>query len=106
MKRLLRSSRLWINLVIVLALLGNPVLRQVQAHDKLRLAGLDGTGAQEDVAVELGVTPEQFHMARLQRWGTMVGAQGRVVRLRGVSPDNLQQIARQSWVQALRRLRT
>jgi hypothetical protein len=104
MNALLRSRLLWINLAVAAAMLGNPVLRQVQARDKLQSAGLAGATARLDVSVDLNATPEQFHMSRLQKWGTMVGAQGRSVRLRGVTPDNLQQIARQSWVQGIRPL--
>lgn len=104
MRAMLRSRRFWINGVIVAVLLGNPLLRQWQARDKLRSAGLAEATARLDVSVELGAVPEQFHMSRLQKWGTMVGAQGRSVRLRGVTPDNLQRIARQSWVQGIQRL--
>jgi hypothetical protein len=104
MKALLRSPLLWINLAIATVLLGNPVWRELQARDKLQGAGLAVVASRVDISVDLGVTPEQFHMSRLQKWGTMVGAQERSVRLRGVSSDNLQQIARQSWVQGIRRL--
>ena len=106
MNALLRSHLLWINLTIAAILLGNPVWRDLQAREKLLGAGLAGNTARVDVSVDLGVTPEQFHMSRLQKWGTMVGAQERSVRLRGVSPDNLQRIARQSWVQGIRRLQS
>ena len=104
MSMLRRSRLLWINVAIAAIMLGNPVLRYVQARDKLQSAGLAGATTRVDVAVDLNASPEQFHMNRLQTWGTMVGAQGRRVQLRGVTPDNLQHIARQSWVQGIRRM--
>lgn len=104
MNALLRSKLLWINVAIAAVMLGNPVLRQLQARDKLQTAGLAGAKSRLDISVDLNATPEQFHMSRLQKWGTMVGASERSVRLRGVSPENLQLIARQSWVESIRRL--
>jgi hypothetical protein len=104
MKRALRSRSIWITLVLLLALTANAAWQQYAGAAKLAASGLSPPKAIENVIVDLNVPPEQFHMSRLQMLGTMVGAQGHSVSLRGVSPDHLKTIATRSWVAAVRRM--
>ena len=75
--------------------------RSIDGGRKIASSGLSISAPRHDLAVLLSVAPEQFHMHRLQKWGVMVGAQGRVVRLRSVPGDQLATLARQSWVAGL-----
>jgi hypothetical protein len=104
MKRLLRSRSVWITIVLVLAVAVNAAWQLHTGNAKLAAAGLAPPRAAENVIVDLNVPPEQFHMTRLQMLGTMVGAQGHSVSLRGVSSDHLKTIATRSWVAAVRRM--
>jgi hypothetical protein len=101
---LLRSRSAWITIAIAVAVLLNAGWHRYAGARMLADAGLATSKAPENVIVDLNVAPEQFHMSRLQALGTMVGAQGRSVSLRGVSPDSLAAIATRSWVANVRRM--
>ncbi len=75
--------------------------RSIDGRRKIESAGLSIGAPRHDLAVLLSVAPEQFHMHRLQKWGVMVGAQGRLVRLRNVPDDQLSTLASQPWVARL-----
>ena len=104
MTSLFRSRSAWITIAIAVAVLLNTAWHRYAGARMLADGGLATGKAPENVIVDLNVAPEQFHMSRLQALGTMVGAQGRSISLRGVSPDHLDTIAMQSWVANIRRM--
>lgn len=93
-----------ITLLVLALAAANAVWRNVEADRLIVEAGLAAATGPQAIIVELLVKPEQYHMSRLQARGTMVGAEGGAVRLRGVSPQSLRAIAQQPWVAQLRRL--
>ncbi|GGH24183.1 hypothetical protein GCM10007036_30400 [Alsobacter metallidurans] len=104
MNGILRAPAFWITAAIAVMVLGDGVIQRFDGEAKRRAAGLTETTGPENVAVTLTVAPEQFHMSRLQQWGTMTGAEGRTVRLRNVSPANIDALASRSWVAGIQRL--
>ena len=104
MRDILFSRTSWITALLLAGVLGNNLWRGIEGRSKLRAGDLEKPGASENITVILSVRPEPFHMSRLQEWGTMVGAEGRTVRLRSVNPTNLERIASRSWVEALQPL--
>lgn len=105
MREVLFSRALWITALLLAGIFGNSLWRSFDGRSKLRAGNLDEPGPSENIMVTLSVRPEQFHMSRLQEWGTMVGAEGQTVRLRSVAPANLERIASRSWVKAVQPLR-
>jgi uncharacterized transporter YbjL len=104
MKAVLTSRSAFVTLLIALAMLVNAGLDHLAGDRKLRAAGLADATVPVSIVVGLAVTPEQFHMNRVQAAGTMVGAEGRSIRLRNVSPQALRDLANRSWVAQLRRI--
>lgn len=94
----LRHPSIAMTLAVGLGVLAHAALARTGAARKLSDAGLEGGNASRNITVTLSVPPEQFHMSRLQQWGTMTGASGRTVNLRNVSPAALAQVARYMWV--------
>lgn len=70
---------------------------------KLEAGGLAAMTAPVSVVVTLDFTPEEFHMTRLQQVGRLLGVDGRSVRLADVTRAAATAIAREYWVQAIRR---
>lgn len=104
MNAILRAPAFWITAAIAVAVLGHGVVQALDGRAKRSAAGLAAATGPENIAVTLTVAPEQFHMSRLQQWGTMTGAEGRTVRLRNVSPANIDALASRSWVASIQRL--
>lgn len=97
----LRSRPVVVTACCLVYVAATEIAHSVEGRGKLASSGLAVDVSRQDLAVRLNVQPETFHMTRLQRWGTMVGAEGRVVRLRAVPARDLALIARQPWVAAL-----
>jgi hypothetical protein len=104
MRVLLRSRTSIVSFLILVLAAANAVWRASEANRLIVEAGLGAMTGPQAIVVELSVSPEQFHMSRLQARGTMVGADEGGVRLRGVSVESVRAIAEQSWVARLRRL--
>jgi hypothetical protein len=54
-----------------------------------------------DLVVTLRFPPERFHILMFQRFGRVVGTEGRTVEVRGVSSVRLREIARFYWVERI-----
>lgn len=91
---------IWVTLAAGLFVGGNEVRHVVDGRAKLEAAALP-PAASYDVAVTLNVTPEPFHMNRLQNIGTMAAASGSTVVLRRVPASRLTTLAREPWVASL-----
>jgi hypothetical protein len=70
---------------------------------KLQAGGLAGITTPVTVVVTLDFVPEEFHMTRLQQAGRLLGVDGRTVRLADVTPAAVTELAREYWVNAIRR---
>ena len=70
---------------------------------KLEAGGLANITAPVAVAVTLDFVPEEFHMTRLQQAGRLLGVDGRIVRLADVTQAAAIDLAREYWVDAIRR---
>ena len=53
------------------------------------------------VVVELGFAPEEFHLQELQAYGTVGSVEGQQINLLQVDAADVEQIAREYWVQEL-----
>lgn len=54
-----------------------------------------------DLLVTLRFPPERFHILMFQRFGRVVGTEGRTVELRGVATTRVRRIARFYWVERI-----
>ncbi|MDQ7842976.1 MAG: hypothetical protein QN141_05630 [Armatimonadota bacterium] len=54
-----------------------------------------------DLVVTLRFPPERFHVLMFQRFGRVVGTEGRAVELRGVPLGRVREIARFYWVERI-----
>jgi len=54
-----------------------------------------------DLVVTLRFPPERFHILMFQRFGRVVGTEGRTVELRGVPASRIREIARFYWVERI-----
>jgi hypothetical protein len=70
-------------------------------------AALAGASGPRDIIVILDFTPERFHSERLAQYGVFAGRDRAVnrIRLRMVSPENLQRLANLVWIARIQPLR-
>jgi hypothetical protein len=54
-----------------------------------------------DLVITLRFPPERFHILMFQRFGRVVGTDGRTIELRGVPAARIREIARFYWVERL-----
>ena len=54
-----------------------------------------------DLLVLLRFPPERFHVLMFQKFGRVVGTEGRTLQLRGVALGRVRQIARFYWVERI-----
>ena len=61
---------------------------------------LRGATGPSNVIVVLAFTPDRFHNERVREYGVFAGRDGAInrIRLRMVSPDNLDRLANLAWV--------
>lgn len=67
---------------------------------------LVGSDQPANVIVVLDFTPENFHNERLRRLGVFAGRDKTVnrIRLRAVTPDNLQRLSHLAWVARIEKM--
>jgi hypothetical protein len=86
-------------LLIGLVLFGQDLVGRATAGGRIDPALRHAAGP-TNVVVVMDFTPERFHNERLARYGVFAGRDKVVsrVRLRQVSPENLQRLANLVWV--------
>jgi hypothetical protein len=99
----MRSSAGRVLAVLVLLVLVWQVWLWWQARGKIPpdLQAQTTQQATVDVMVTLRFPPERFHILIFQRFGRVVGTEGRTVEVRGVSSQRLREIARFYWVERI-----
>lgn len=85
--------------LIVLVVFGPKLYGMATANSRLDSALRDAVEPR-NVIVVLDFMPERFHNERIAAYGTFAGRDGALnrYRLRGVSPENLRQLAEIPWV--------
>jgi len=85
--------------IIALILFGQPLFGAATAGSRLDPA-LQQSATPVNVVVVMDFTPERFHTERLATYGVFGGRDKAVnrIRLRAVSPENLQRLSRIAWV--------
>jgi len=85
--------------LIILVVFGPKLYGMATANGRLAPA-LRGAVEPRNVIVVLDFMPERFHNERIAAYGTFAGRDGALnrYRLRGVSPENLRQLAEIPWV--------
>lgn len=86
-------------LVIVLVLYGQELYGVATAGGRLD-PSLRGVTGPSNVIVVLNFTPDRFHNERVREYGVFSGRDGAInrIRLRMVTPDNLDRLANLAWV--------
>jgi hypothetical protein len=70
----------------------------VQGSKKLKAAGISAQSSSVPVILHLRISPEQYHMTRLQSAGRLARVVDRTVYMREVSGAQLTELAREGWV--------
>jgi hypothetical protein len=85
--------------LILLVLFGQDVYGMATASRRLDPA-LRGAAEPKDVVVVLDFMPDRFHNERISSYGVFAGRDGALnrIRLRMVSPENLDRLADVAWV--------
>ena len=96
----IRRPPVAITLVLFLFSLVVFLMRDYKAAEIISNMEITSDG-KHTIVVEAGIELEAFHMERLQSHGTMLKVDGRTVRLRAVSYENLNWLARQPWIDAI-----
>lgn len=86
-------------LLIVFVLYGQELYGVATAGGRLA-PSLRGVTGPSNVIVVLNFTPERFHNERVREYGVFSGRDGALnrIRLRMVTPDNLDKLANLAWV--------
>ncbi len=85
--------------LIVLVLYGQELYGFATAGGRLD-PSLRGATGPSNVIVVLNFTPDRFHNERVREYGVFSGRDGAInrIRLRMVTPDNLDRLANLAWV--------
>ncbi len=85
--------------LIAQTLFGQPLYGWATANSRLDPALRNPTG-RSNVIVVLDFTPDRFHNERVSQYGTFAGRDGAInrLRLRGVTPERLKQLAGIPWI--------
>ena len=92
--------------LIVLVVFGQKLYGMATASSRLDPALRDAAEAR-NVIVVLDFMPDRFHNERIAGYGTFAGRDGALnrYRLRGVTPENLRQLAAIPWVARIEPMR-
>lgn len=66
-----------------------------------RLMAFEGETGPFEIFIRMPFEPEAFHLTKLQGLGRIAGVEGTNVHLRGVKPDQLQQLSWQPWIASI-----
>lgn len=99
---LLRSPPGWFTLLLLAALAGYFGWLDLGGAAKLQVSGLPEAAAHHNVEVVLSITPEQFHMTRLQAAGRLIRFEGGSAFIMDLPDAALEELARNYWVEAIR----
>jgi hypothetical protein len=96
-----RAARAAVVLVLVIAAWQGWLWWQARAKISADLRSYAAGRATVDLVITLRFPPERFHVLMFQRFGRVVGTEGRTVELRGVPAARLREIARFYWVERI-----
>lgn len=101
--RAARHPSLYFTVLLVLAVAGVEIAATIRGSQQLQAAGIAPDSASAPVMLYLRISPEQYHMTRLQAAGRLARVVDRTIYMSEISGEQLAGLARERWVLRIKR---